>query len=74
MDWAGGLIWIACPDGEALRAAAMAAGGHAMLWRGPEALRGRTPTLHPQPSGVAALEARVRRAFDPAGVFETGRF
>ena len=24
--------------------------------------------------GVAALEARVRRAFDPAGVFETGRF
>jgi glycolate oxidase FAD binding subunit len=24
--------------------------------------------------GVARLAERVRRAFDPAGVFETGRF
>ena len=32
------------------------------------------PAFHPLAPGLAALEARVRRAFDPAGVFETGRF
>ena len=74
MDWAGGLIWSACEDAAAVRQAAEAAGGHAMLIRAPEASRGTVSALHPQPAGVAALEARVRRAFDPAGVFETGRF
>jgi glycolate oxidase FAD binding subunit len=74
-DWAGGLIWIAF-DGnpETVRAAAAAAGGHAMLVRAPAALRATTPFQHPRASGVAALEARVRRAFDPKDVFETGRF
>ena len=75
LDWAGGLIWLAS-DAEAhlLRAAAAAAGGHAMLIRASEALRAQVPTLHPLPPGVALLEERVRRAFDPRGVFETGRF
>jgi glycolate oxidase FAD binding subunit len=75
MDWAGGLVWLTL-DGNAgaVRAAAEAAGGHAALVRAPEALRRTTPALHPQARGVMALEARVRRAFDPAGVFETGRF
>jgi len=45
-----------------------------MLVRAPEAMRAEVPALHPQPAGAAALETRVRRAFDPAGVFETGRF
>jgi len=75
MDWAGGLVWLTF-DGEpaAVRRAAEAVGGHAMLVRGPERLRAGTPALHPQALGVRALEARVRRAFDPSGVFETGRF
>jgi glycolate oxidase FAD binding subunit len=75
MDWAGGLVWLTL-DGNAgaVRAAAEAAGGHAALVRAPEALRCQVPALHPQSPGVRALEARVRRAFDPAGVFETGRF
>lgn len=74
-DWAGGLVWLAF-DGEPalVRAAAGRAGGHAMLVRAPAPLRETVPALHPVSSGVAALEARVRRAFDPAGVFETGRF
>lgn len=74
-DWAGGLIWLAL-DGHAdiVRAAADAAGGHAALVRAPAAIRATIPAFHPQPAGVAALEARVRRAFDPAGIFETGRF
>jgi glycolate oxidase FAD binding subunit len=74
IDWAGGLVWSSCEDAVAVRAAADAAGGHAMLLRAPKAVRSQVPALHPPPAGVAALEARVRRAFDPAGVFETGRF
>jgi glycolate oxidase FAD binding subunit len=74
MDWGGARLWLACDDAQAVRTAAVAAGGHAMLVRAPEALRRTVPMSHPQPAPVAALEARVRRAFDPAGVFETGRF
>ena len=74
MDWAGGLIWSACEDAVAVRRAAEAAGGHAMLVRAPGTMRAKVPALHPPASGVAALEGRVRRAFDPMGVFETGRF
>ncbi|WP_213981035.1 FAD-binding protein [Sphingomonas sp. dw_22] len=74
-DWAGGLVWIAFDgDASAVRDAAAKAGGHAILVRAPEAMRAAVPAFHPQAPGVAALEERVRRAFDPAGVFETGRF
>ena len=72
LDWAGGLVWVASNADP--RALAQAGGGHATLVRGPEALRAMVPTFHPQSPGLAALETRVRRAFDPAGVFETGRF
>jgi len=75
MDWAGGLLWLASTnDPQAIRAAATQAGGHAMLVRADAAMRAVVPALHPQPAPLAALEERVRRAFDPAGVFETGRF
>jgi glycolate oxidase FAD binding subunit len=75
LDWAGGLAWVAF-DGEpeVVRDAAAQAGGHAQLWRAPEALRAQVAPFHPQPAGLASLEERVRRAFDPSGVFETGRF
>ena len=55
-------------------AAAVAVGGEAMLVRAPEAMRARIPAFHPRPGGLAALEARVAAAFDPAGVFATERF
>jgi glycolate oxidase FAD binding subunit len=75
LDWAGGLLWLASADDpQAIRAAATQAGGHAMLVRADAAMRAVVPALHPQPKALAALEERVRRAFDPAGVFETGRF
>lgn len=71
MDWAGGLLWAATDaDPAIVRALAERAGGHAMLVRG----HADAPTFHPQPPTLAALEERVRRAFDPAGLFETGRF
>ena len=75
LDWAGGLIWLATnADPAAIRAAAEAAGGHATLVRASEVMRRAVPVLHPQPAALAAIEERVRRAFDPDGVFETGRF
>ena len=74
-DWAGGLVWLTFDgDPRIVRNAAALAGGHATLVRGPESLRTSTPAFHPPAPGVGALEARIRRAFDPAGVFETGRF
>ena len=74
VDWAGSLVWLAsAAPGEAIRAAAGAAGGHAMLVRG-GAEGGDVLVFHPPPAPVAALEARLRRAFDPRRVFETGRF
>lgn len=74
-DWAGGLIWLALAGHEdTIRAQASQAGGHAMLARAPAELRARLPALHPQPPAIEALSRRVRRAFDPLGVFETNRF
>lgn len=74
-DWGGGLVWLASDaDAGDIRAAALAAGGHATLFRADAGVRAGIPAFHPQPAALAALEARVRRAFDPAGVFETGRF
>jgi len=74
-DWGGGLVWLASDaDPQAIRSAAVAAGGHATLFRADAESRARIPAFHPQPAALEALEARVRRAFDPAGVFETGRF
>ncbi len=75
LDWAGGLIWLVSDEAPAaIRTAAAEAGGHAALVRGSEDQRATVPAFHPPAPGVAALEERVRRAFDPAGVFETGRF
>ena len=74
-DWAGGLIWMVSERSDTdIRQLAERLGGHAMLMRAPEDVRARVPALHPVAPGLAAIEQRVRRAFDPAGVFETGRF
>jgi hypothetical protein len=74
-DWAGGLIWCethTAPD--EVRALAAKGGGHAMLVRAPEDMRAQVSAFHPQSRAMAALSERVRRAFDPYGLFETGRF
>ncbi|WP_447728093.1 glycolate oxidase subunit GlcE [Sphingomonas koreensis] len=74
-DWAGGLIWLAsAAEPTTIRTVAAAAGGHATLVRASDAMRRTVPSLHPLPGALAAIEARVRRAFDPDGVFESGRF
>lgn len=75
MDWGGARVWIAhAGSGVEVRAAAAALGGEATLVRADAAMRATVPAFHPKSAGVAALEHRVRRAFDPAGVFATSRF
>lgn len=75
IDWAGGLITVALPQALALAAPVWDAipkgRGHAMLLRGSTALR-QTP-FSPMDPGLAALNGRVKRAYDPAGVLNPGR-
>lgn len=77
-DWGGGLVWLAVGDAEdageaALRAAAASAGGHATLVRAAGPVRAARAVFQPQAPGVAALTARIKRAFDPTGVLNPGR-
>lgn len=75
MDWGGGRLWIATNDqSQEVRDAAARLRGSARLVRAPAGMRERVSAFHPRAQGVAALEHRVRAAFDPAGVFLTGRF
>jgi glycolate oxidase FAD binding subunit len=74
-DWAGGLVWVgADSDPQLVREVAAAGGGHATLVRASAEMRACVAAFHPPKPGLGPLEGRVRRAFDPSGVFETGRF
>jgi glycolate oxidase FAD binding subunit len=68
LDWGGGLAWLSLPEPRAavVRAAAARLGGHATLVRSD--MPAGAPAFHPEPPATAALAARVRTAFDPAGV------
>lgn len=74
MDWGGGLLWVTDAGPDSVRSAAADCGGHATLVRAPTEMRSAVPAFHPPEPGLARLEARVRSAFDPDGVFDTGRF
>lgn len=73
-DWAGALIWAGTSADLDVRGAAAASGAHAMLVRGPADLRSLTPARQPQERAVAALSARLKAAFDPAGILDPERF
>jgi glycolate oxidase FAD binding subunit len=77
VDWGGALIWARLPasaTAEKVRAAAAAAGGHATMMCAPIEYRTRASAQHPESAGVAALAARVKLAFDPAGILDPHRF
>lgn len=74
LDWAGAALWIGAPADCGVGFAVKAAGGHAMLVRAPADRRAFTPVRDVEAPGVAALSARVKRAFDPAGVLDPHRF
>ena len=67
LDWGGAQRWYTGPAAaDELRSAARAAGGHATLFRGEIAGVAR---FQPQTAPLQALNERVRRAFDPLGLF-----
>jgi glycolate oxidase FAD binding subunit len=76
-DWQGGLLWLrmeAGPEAELLRAGIRRfGGGHATLMRATDTERSAIPVFEPQAVAAAALSARVREKFDPAGMFNPGR-
>jgi glycolate oxidase FAD binding subunit len=66
-DWAGGLVWLlADVDAPAVRRTAHGLGGHALCVRG-------APSFETLAGPLAALNARVKQAFDPLGVLSPGR-
>ncbi len=70
-DWGGAQCWLTTDEpAENVRAAAAAAGGHATLFRG--AKNGESVfTDLAQP--LKELHGRLKRAFDPEGIFNPGR-
>jgi glycolate oxidase FAD binding subunit len=72
-DWQGGLVWLrmeADPEAALLRRYVKAiGGGHATLLRARPEVMAATETFEPQADAVAALSARVKASFDPAGLY-----
>lgn len=69
VEWGGALRWV--PGNVAIRDEAVRLGGHATLFRTPEAERQQVFT--PLSAPMAALQQRIRQVFDPHGVFDAGR-
>jgi glycolate oxidase FAD binding subunit len=70
IDWGGALRWY---SGDVstfdVRGLALAAGGTAMRWRG----EGSASKFHPLPRAVLEIHRRLKRSFDPEGIFNPGR-
>ncbi len=74
VEWHGALRWVQAPPGSgpALREAAAAVGGSATLFRAADAdAEGVAGTREPASPALAAIESRLRQAFDPAGIFRS---
>ena len=71
IDWGGALRWLRSDaDGDTIRAAAAAAGGHATLYRHGDR---DAEIMHPLAPVALRIHRRVKQAFDPAGIFNRGR-
>ena len=72
IEWGGAQRWLVTAAGQAadVRAAALAAGGHATLFRAADKSSGAfTPLTAP----LAQIHFEMKRSFDPAGIFNPGR-
>ena len=76
VEWHGGERWVRAEagQGERLRKIAMAAGGHATLFRAADK-NGATPSTRFQPLDPVPLRIHreLKREFDPSGIFNRGR-
>lgn len=82
-DWAGGLAWIrlraGAPDARiievhgAIQSGVVAhGGGHATLFKAPDAVSRQVSVFQPEPTGVAALSRGLRQRFDPKNILNPG--
>ena len=71
IEWSGALRWLKSgADAKSIRDAAVRAGGHATLFRGRDKSSGAFQPLAPE---LMKLHNNLKRAFDPAGIFNPGR-
>ncbi|ERJ18715.1 Glycolate oxidase subunit protein [Salinisphaera shabanensis E1L3A] len=69
IDWGGAQRWLQSDmDAVALRRIVKEAGGHASVYRG-DAL----PRFHPIGESIMALQKRLKKSMDPAGILNPGR-
>ena len=69
IDWGGALRWLKTEQSaETIFQTAQALGGHACRFRSP--LGGQ---FQPLPAGLEKLHRKIKLAFDPHGIFNTGR-
>jgi glycolate oxidase FAD binding subunit len=71
IEWGGALHWVFTEaDAPIVRAAAEEAGGHATLFR---SAKKDGQVFHRLPKPLLELHKRVKRSFDPHGIFNPGR-
>jgi len=71
IEWGGALRWLATDaDAPTLRAAAALSGGHATLFRASDKSAG---VFQPLPPALLTIHRKLKRTFDPAGIFNPGR-
>jgi glycolate oxidase FAD binding subunit len=69
IDWGGAQRWLQSDmDAVALRRVAKDAGGHASVYRGDA-----RPRFHPIGESIMALQQRLKKSMDPAGILNPGR-
>jgi glycolate oxidase FAD binding subunit len=75
VEWHGALRWVWAPavQAQAIRAAALAAGGHATLFRPAVEADRAVGVFTPLSAPLAAIHRRLKAEFDPAGIFNPGR-
>lgn len=78
-DWAGMQRWLipeaATSDASAanIRRLTEAAGGHATLYRADDSMKNEVPVFHSLPDPILDLHKRLKREFDPQGIFNHQR-
>ena len=71
IEWNGALRWLATNAHAAtVREAAKFGGGHATLFRGGDKAVG---VFQPLPRALMTIQKKLKRTFDPAGIFNPGR-
>jgi glycolate oxidase FAD binding subunit len=74
VEWGGAQRWL-CTSAAAnvVREAAQAAGGHATVFRSNDPGARAPGVFTPLPPALARIHRELKKAFDPAGIFNPGR-